>query len=209
MKKFGKKLLAILTAGVIMVAGAVTVFAEGSTQPVETDGGYIDRELKDAPAYATLDAATKELVDAINAGTKTIQDIPGINLSGKQAVTNVKDIDKWGDESKLAKSADGKYQPTIVVAALTTSMTGVQIAHYSQVRNVWELITPSKVDLNAKTITFELEDISPFIVVCDKTASGGTSPDTGVSSTAAVWGITAAVLFAAAMVFVVRRRKVN
>ena len=44
------------------------------------------------------------------------------------------DLRKIGD---VSKTADGKYQVTLSVPALTKGMTDVKVLHFSTARNVW------------------------------------------------------------------------
>lgn len=98
------------------------------------------------------------------------------------------------------KNEAGKYVVTLSVPSLTKAMTDVQILHYSTVRNLFELITPTKVDYDNKTITAEFEDLSPVAVIAKVDASKaadstvGTSPKTGVPSTWMVFFGAAVVL---------------
>lgn len=63
------------------------------------------------------------------------------------------------------KNEEGKYVVTISVPSLTKAMTDVQILHYSTVRNLFELITPTSVDYEGKTITAVFEDLSPVAII--------------------------------------------
>lgn len=39
--------------------------------------------------------------------------------------------------------------------------------HYSMERTVWEIIDPTEVDEEAKTLTAEFEDLSPIAIISD------------------------------------------
>ena len=120
------------------------------------------------------------------------------------------DLRKIGD---VSKTADGKYQVTLSVPALTKGMTDVKVLHFSTARNVWEVITPSNVDLNNKELTFEVQDLSPIAIIAKVDASQavtnttGTSPKTGVDSTNAVPFAGAAVVLLGAAAVVAFRKK--
>ena len=120
------------------------------------------------------------------------------------------DLRKIGD---VSKTADGKYQVTLSVPALTKGMTDVKVLHFSTEREVWEVITPSNVDLDNKEITFELQDLSPIAIIAKVDASQavtnttGTSPKTGVDSTNTVPFAGAAVVLLGAAAVVAFRKK--
>ena len=102
---------------------------------------------------------------------------------------------------------------TLSVPALTKGMTDVKVLHFSTERKVWEVITPSNVDLDNKEITFELQDLSPIAIIAKVDASQavtnttGTSPKTGVDSTNTVPFAGAAVVLLGAAAVVAFRKK--
>lgn len=101
----------------------------------------------------------------------------------KQAVTAFFDLDKTGDN--VHKTADGKYQVTLKVPALTNQTTGVVVLHFSTVRQEFELITPSNVDLQNQEITVEFQDLSPVMVLVDSgTADSVSNVSAGTTQTA-------------------------
>ena len=89
----------------------------------------------------------------------------------------------------------------------------VKLLHYSTVRNVWEVITPSDVNYESKQITAEFEDLSPVAVIATKSGAGdsatsgsGTSPQTGVGSDWGIYVSAAVVLLGAAVVLGRKKR---
>ena len=165
---------------------------------------------------AKADQTTADLIKDINAGTKTLEDLAkaessiASEIEGKSLVTAFMDLRKIGD---VSKTADGKYQVTLSVPALTKGMTDVKVLHFSTERKVWEVITPSNVDLDNKEITFELQDLSPIAIIAKVDASQavtnttGTSPKTGVDSTNTVPFAGAAVVLLGAAAVVAFRKK--
>lgn len=116
---------------------------------------------------------------------------------------------------------DGSHEVTLAVPELTRAMVNVKLLHYSTVRNVWEVITPSDVNYDTKQITAVFKDLSPVAVISDMdesklteghgTGTGtatGTSPKTGVESDWWVYLASAAALLGmGACIFVSVRRK--
>ena len=207
------KVFAMQVVGVSAASKTATMAVTGSSK------GYYEVDAMDQEELAEVakaDKATAELIKDINAGTKTLKDLAkaessiASELEGKSLVTAFMDLRKIGD---VSKTADGKYQVTLSVPALTKGMTDVKVLHFSTERKVLEVITPSNVDLDNKEITFELQDLSPIAIIAKVDASQavtnttGTSPKTGVDSTNTVPFAGAAVVLLGAAAVVAFRKK--
>lgn len=196
-----KKVLGFVLTTVLLVAQSVNVFAVGSrTADVALSGDSAGKyEVAEATeeTFAELAETQKEVVDKIleiNAGTKDIQsiaeDVPELAavLEGKSMATPFFDLTEINGG---VKDADGNYVVILSVPTLTEAMTDVKVLHYSTVRNVWEVITPSSVDYENKALTVAFQDLSPVAVIGNvdeskvnnaDTEAVGTSPKTGVPS---------------------------
>ena len=219
MKKKLISLAMLVTVFAMQVVG-VSAASKTATMAVvgNSKGDYevdaMDQEELDTVAAA--DKTTADLIKDINAGTKTLEDLAkaessiASEIEGKSLVTAFMDLRKIGD---VSKTADGKYQVTLSVPALTKGMTDVKVLHFSTERKVWEVIPPSNVDLDNKEITFELQDLSPIAIIAKVDASQavtnttGTSPKTGVDSTNTVPFAGAAVVLLGAAAVVAFRKK--
>lgn len=217
-----KKLIGLAMLVTVFAMQVVGVSAASKTATMAVTGsskGYYEVDAMDQEELAEVakaDKATAELIKDINAGTKTLKDLAkaessiASELEGKSLVTAFMDLRKIGD---VSKTADGKYQVTLSVPALTKGMTDVKVLHFSTARNVWEVITPSNVDLNNKELTFEVQDLSPIAIIAKVDASqavtntAGTSPKTGVDSTNTVPFAGAAVVLLGAAAVVAFRKK--
>lgn len=217
-----KKLIGLAMLVTVFAMQVVGVSAASKTATMAVTGsskGYYEVDAMDQEELAEVakaDKATAELIKDINAGTKTLKDLAkaessiASELEGKSLVTAFMDLRKIGD---VSKTADGKYQVTLSVPALTKGMTDVKVLHFSTARNVWEVITPSNVDLNNKELTFEVQDLSPIAIIAKVDASQavtnttGTSPKTGVDSTNTVPFAGAAVVLLGAAAVVAFRKK--
>lgn len=217
-----KKLISLAMLVTVFAMQVVGVSAASKTATMAVTGsskGYYEVDAMDQEELAEVakaDKATAELIKDINAGTKTLKDLAkaessiASELEGKSLVTAFMDLRKIGD---VSKTADGKYQVTLSVPALTKGMTDVKVLHFSTARNVWEVITPSNVDLNNKELTFEVQDLSPIAIIAKVDASqavtntAGTSPKTGVDSTNTVPFAGAAVVLLGAATVVAFRKK--
>ena len=191
-----KRIFGTILAAALIVTQAISAFAapvapSKTTTPSAT--GYI---ITAASSESFADVKNDEIINdllAVNNGTKSLTDVvekttPELTdqLAGKEMVTPFFDLKP---ENGGIKNEAGKYVVTLSVPSLTKAMTDVQILHYSTVRNLFELITPTNVDYDNKTITAEFEDLSPVAVIAKVDASKaadstvGTSPKTGVPST--------------------------
>lgn len=140
--------------------------------------GYVRFEpsfSEDLPADVLSD------IQAINGGTSisqvldTVQNVPsGVELGNLVALTSIQNL--------VGVDAEGNRLTNVTVTwevpNLTTSLGKVYVLHYSEVRNVWELITPDNVDAANKRITATFADLSPVCVVYDRT-SVNEGTDTG------------------------------
>lgn len=229
-----KRLLAVAAAALLLVSQAATVFAAGSiTGNVALSGeaakGYtLTADIAQTEVFQKLEAEKPEvakLITEVNAGTESMadfaesiaQEYPEVSqkLAGKEFVSSFFDL-VAGDDAKL--NAEGKYEITLSVPALTANTTDVAVLHYSTVRGLWEVIDPSAIDLEGKTITVAFEDLSPVAVIAKEGTStsatvgsqtSGTSPKTGTGMESVLWMGAAVVLFGMAAVVSVKRRRAN
>lgn len=228
-----KRLLGTMLAAVLVVSQAVTAFAAGSsTTDVTTSGEsaqWYDIAGTSRENFAYLEATeggaeVLELIMDVNEGEKKLEDlaeaVPAIaaELEGKTLVTKFFELTPINGGKPLP---DGSHEVTLAVPELTRAMVNVKLLHYSTVRNVWEVITPSDVNYDTKQITAVFKDLSPVAVISDMdesklteghgTGTGtatGTSPKTGVESDWWVYLASAAALLGmGACIFVSVRRK--
>ena len=208
-----KRIFGTILAAALIVTQAISAFAapvapSKTTTPSAT--GYI---ITAASSESFADVKNDEIINdllAVNNGTKSLTDVvekttPELTdqLAGKEMVTPFFDLKP---ENGGIKNEEGKYVVTLSVPSLTKAMTDIQILHYSTVRNLFELITPTSVDYENKTITVVFEDLSPVAVIAKVDASKaadstvGTSPKTGVPSTWMLFFGAAVVLAGASAV---------
>ncbi len=219
MKKKLISLAMLVTVFAMQVVGVSAASKTATMAVVGNSKGYYEVDAMDQSELDTVAAADKttaDLIKDINAGTKTLEDLAkaessiASEIEGKSLVTAFMDLRKIGD---VSKTADGKYQVTLSVPTLAKGMTDVKVLHFSTKRNVWEVITPSNVDLNNKELTFEVQDLSPIAIIAKVNASqavtntAGTSPKTGVDSTNTVPFAGAAVVLLGAAAVVAFRKK--
>lgn len=201
-----KKIFGTILAAALVVAQTVTVFAAGSkvaeASPAGDSVGKYEFTAITADNFQDLAESApdvKSLIDSINAGTESIQAVAeqAPDLADKEMLTPIFDLQPINGG---IQTEDGKYLVTMSVPTLTEEMTDVLLLHYSTVKSVWEIVTPSDVDYSNKEITAEFEDLSPVAVIAKVDASSaadtseGTSPKTGVVSGWTGWLGAAVVL---------------
>lgn len=236
--KMKKRILVAAMTMVLTLSSAVGVMAAGSRSKDVVPAGdsvekyVVTQNIQETEAYKTLkteEPETAALIDEVNAGTKSMASFAETlsalaeemtdetakaaleevvkALESKDFVTGFIDlIAKEGAE----KNSEGKYEVTLSVPALTEKTTEVEVLHYSTVRKVWEVIQPSNVDKEKKTITAEFEDLSPVAVIAKEgtftSNVQGTSPKTEGVSTWMMWAAAAVVLLGTGTVVITRKR---
>lgn len=215
-----KRVLAGLLMSVMVLASAMSVSAADSKTTSVTGGKTEDgngtytvttenpvfEELTDAAIDANTKVTDKEaakasakaaatIIEKVNKGEKaSITTEVDKKLEGKTLVQKFFDLDEEGDHNKCHQPGN-KHKVTLTVDALTTAWKNIVVVHYSTDRVLWETIpvADKDVDYTKKTITFEIEDLSPIAIYADVVEGGaaGTSPSTeGVSS---AWMLYAAM----------------
>lgn len=167
-----KRLISVLLVMAMVLSFATSAAARDSKQGDSTPGVQDDRLATGPVVTNDLPSGTAVLIMDINSSKETIQDIPGVAIpAGKVALTNVFEL-YW------VSSRDKHDGATVTFTGIpmAENATGVQVMHYSTVRNVWEVITPDAVNTTAKTVTATFQDVSPVIIIADAAA---TSPNTG------------------------------
>ena len=201
-----KRIFGSILAAALIVTQAVAAFAaplapSKTALPSVTGSSASSYIITAASSESFSDVKNEEV---INNGTKSLTDVVGKTtpeltdqLAGKEMVSPFFDLKPVNGG---IKNEEGKYVVTISVPSLTKAMTDVHILHYSTVRNLFELITPTSVDYEGKTITAVFEDLSPVAIIAKVDASKaadstvGTSPKTGVPSTWMVFFGAAVIL---------------
>ena len=204
-----KRIFGTILAAALIVTQAVAAFAaplapSKTALPSVTGSSASSYIITAASSESFSDVKNEEVINdllAVNNGTKSLTDVVGKTtpeltdqLAGKEMVSPFFDLKPVNGG---IKNEEGKYVVTISVPSLTKAMTDL---HYSTVRNLLELITPTSVDYEGKTITAVFEDLSPVAIIAKVDASKaadstvGTSPKTGVPSTWMVFFGAAVIL---------------
>lgn len=198
-----KKILALLTAAVVMVAGTVTAFAAPSpstTTTTQPDAGQVATTTVDIQVSAAADAAATAAdgftVTAVSDSTYSsvatavqnniLNHLVAVgNATGNTTVVNAAyDVNSTVTASVVSvvdvapasatKGADGYYTVTITNSDIVAGGTYV-ILHWNG--SVWETIYPTSVTTGAAT--FKTASCSPFAVIRLNTATNNNAPKTG------------------------------
>lgn len=65
----------------------------------------------------------------------------------------------------LQKSENGYFMVTLQVPSLTKNNKNPYVLHFSEERQEWEILWPTKVDYENKTLTIEFKDFSPASIL--------------------------------------------
>ena len=201
--------------GIMVLASAMSVSAADSrTEQVHTSGASVSYYTLDESETALLSGikteAKKEEVKAIikelndNKATALSTDIQKA-LKGKTLLAYVFDIDPVGDHAKCKEQ--GYHEIELTVTTITDKCSNIVVLHYSVERDVWETLTPVKVDGNKITVRFK--DLSPVAVYANVVGGTavGVSPSTeGVSSAWMLWTAMALIVLGAGVVVSQKKR---
>lgn len=191
--------------GTYVVTTEAPKFEELTEEEINKNDKITDKATAIASAK---DAATK--IEKINKGEKvSITTEVDKALEGKKLVQKFFDLDEVGNHDACHTAK--KHKVTLTVDALATSWKNIVVVHYSTDRTMWETIpvADKDVDYNKKTITFEIQDLSPIAIYADIVAdsSTGKSPSTGsVSSTWMVWSAMALIVLGAGAIVSQKKR---
>ena len=146
-----------------------------------------ESNITETAAYKTLKETKPEvtdIIDAVNAGSTDLATVAAsftdpelvAKLADKEFVSPFFDL-RWNDgvtqaEKDTLKNAEGKFVVSLKIPALTPTLTGVQVLHYSVDRGEWEVEDTTALDLNAKTLSAGLKDFSPVAVIADANSLG-------------------------------------
>ena len=196
--KLRKKIMACTLAAAMLLGSAAAVYAEGSrtndltVTNASAQDYQITGKIEDSDSYKELKEKAPEIVeiiDKVNDGTMEMVDFVTKlteEADGLTDETAKKDLEKvietlrtkdfvTGFVDLIAleaaeKNEEGMYEVTISVPSLTDKLRNVQILHYSTERSLWEIVDPTEIDTEEKTVTAEFEDLSPIAVIADSKA---------------------------------------
>lgn len=207
MKMFKRVLTGMMIASMMLVSvlSVSAADSKGNTVYPSNDNVAGYEISTGTEQFAGISNEVKTVINKVNKNDftsleKAIQD----KIAGRKVIAPMFDLDEVGDHSATCPP----HKVKLVVDGLTAKCTEVVVLHYSQVRGIWEVITPLNVDYNTKTITVELLDLSPITVLAKgvEGGAGGTSPSTeGTSYTWMMW--TAVAFVAVGAAFVVSQKK--
>lgn len=216
-----RRILAVLTALMVLATGSVTAFAAsptvGTTEaPVRTQKAATEIAAVDTPAsYAsstsvsagfsvsavsdtTIQAAKTAVQNAILNDVASIASKLGNQTlaaaatdSGKKVTASILTIVEV-KVSTAAKDANGNYVVTLKLSSVAAG-DSVAVLHYTG--SVWETIIPASTANGS--VTFAAASLSPFAVVKLGVTSITTSPKTGASIPVAVGVLVIGVVGAA------------
>ena len=211
-----KKMIKVLCAGVFAMTLALSTVLAAPSATI--NGGVVKFTIGGKEVEgATISFGTKfdDVKDA-----EVTKDISTLN-AGKQPseVLNVAEVKNETDvklddallltqlQDLTVKDANGNVMTdatnvtvTWEVPNLKTGIGKEAVLHYSTVRNVWEVLDPSNVNYENKTITCNFKDLSPVAVIyvpANPTNTGNGTVNTGDNSQVALYAGLAVVALVA------------
>lgn len=174
MKKVAKTLLFSIS---ILFLCVITVFAQPSISingaivgDVLVDGKKIDGiTIKFVDEVSNVDSLIKSAIKKLNSGSSISEILnknevlskDNLNLNDFKMLTKLQHLVAHDSQGKSLKNVTVTWE----VTNLVDNLGDIYVLHYSTVRNVWEIITPTNIDFDKKTITAEFEDLSPVTVI--------------------------------------------
>ena len=207
-----KRVLAGMLMMILVLASAMSVSAANSrTENVYTSGESVSHYTLDDSdgVFADLDDKVEATIKELNANkaTSLSLDIQKA-LKGKTLLAKVFDLEPVGDHSKcVGENGRGYHEIELTVTTITDKCSNIVVLHYSETRQVWEIVKPVKVDGNK--ITIQLKDLSPVAIYAN--VAGGTavgvSPSTeGTSSAWMLYSAMALIVLGAGVVVSQKKR---
>lgn len=104
-----------------------------------------------------------------------------VSISDLNLLTEIQDLSIVDQET--GEIVEGLTNVTLTweVPSMTEQMKNIRVLHYSQARDVWEILIPDQVDYANKAITQTFTDLSPVAVLYTVEEGTNTSPGTGDS----------------------------
>lgn len=198
MRRFGKKLVAVVLATTLMAAMGMTAFAAGSaenngvvteiTGATDKNGNKVEVTVKEMPAeykeaaeeVKNVDTVKKVLGDAFVEGMRVV-DVQDVVVADPSAV-------EW---------------PLTITFAVPGVVEGTKVAVLHYENGTWVSV-PCKAGKGTITATFN--SLSPVAFVVDKNTEAPEAPKTGESAVVVMAGLVA--IIAAAGVVVFRKRNI-
>lgn len=169
-------------------------------------------EFKQSEKFSMLSEKPLQQVNAINAGAAP-QEVLGaeLDLQGYKLLTKIEDM--WARYSDTGEHVTiYNAQVTWEVVSLSEELQDIKVLHYSEIRNVWEILTPDQVNFENKTVSVTFPDLSPIAIlykdkVTKEEHSGNVLSPTGDMKTTMMIGSIGLLSVAGLMLILVTRKK--
>lgn len=104
--------------------------------------------------------------------SKFLSNFFDVHVSGNEMASS----DFIRDNLDVSLSDNGMFQVKLTVPTLTKNNGKVYVLHYSRETGKWEVLWPTSIDYENKTITVEFANFSPAAVLAAFTVDDGTTP---------------------------------
>ena len=154
---------------VVIASGENTVNESGGVEKVVRNergqaviGNTAVEFVKEAGA-ATAGLPVVESISAINQGKPLSEAVKDVNVEGYNALTGTHAIVTRAADTNAVKTGDVRVP--IYVPNLTDGLGTVEVLFYNNATGRWELIAPSQLDIDNKTLWVNLAGSGTFTVV--------------------------------------------
>ena len=129
----------------------------GSNSPISSTGS------KDDVVVIASGENMVESISAINQGKPLSEAVKDVNVEGYNALTGTHAIVTRAADTNAVKTGDVRVP--IYVPNLTDGLGTVEVLFYNNATGRWELIAPSQLDIDNKTLWVNLAGSGTFTVV--------------------------------------------
>ena len=156
-----------------------------------------------------------DLIKKVNANPSQLATlITDVDLSGYHLLTEIQDLSIYEVSTHKLLPKQKDVTVTWEVPNLVNTLKNVKVLHYSTVRNTWEILTPSKVDFENKSITQHFDDLSPVAVIYKLNDTNKSDADknkdskkTGDTTNVVPYVVVGIVALVEVVFFVVKKKK--
>lgn len=184
----------VLSLCVSTVLAKPSASANGQVVSFTVDGEKRDDIVLEFEVESTFndvtDSAVLDLINQLNSGVKPATAFEGVKIQNETDLDLSKALLLTKVQNLIAKKVSNgeivyglkNVGVTWEVPNLTKDVGQVYVLHYSVDRNVWEILNPTNVDYQAKTLSADLKDMSPVAVLYVPGSAVGDKKDDNVET---------------------------
>lgn len=150
-----------------------------------------------------INTTPEKLMEILKSSNVEVQGLNGLEF---EVLTQLQDLSlinkQTGEIIKDAKNVTITWE----VPNLVKGLGDIKVLHYSTVRDVWEILTPTNIDFNTNSITQYFQDLSPVAVIYVP-AKTDITPQIATSDTSMIIPIASVCLISSILIIVFVKKK--